>query len=230
MDMGREPWLCLVTDRRRLLRAAGKRDEDWRSLLEQQVRGAVRAGITFVQIRERDLDTRPLLELTRTVVAIAAGSKTQILVNDRVDVALAAAAHGVQFRADAPAPARFGALTPSRFVVGRSVHSASEVAESSGVTFFVAGTVFPTESKADKRTWMGAAGLATIVLAAGATPVLAIGGVTAANVSQVAVSGARGLASIGAFLPSGPGHDVEAAVLHQADGLRTAYARALERN
>lgn len=230
MAMAREPWLCLVTDRRRLLRAAGKTDGDWRSLLEQQVRGAVRAGITFVQIRERDLEARALLELTRMLVAIAAGFETQILVNDRVDVALAAAARGVQLRADSPAPSRFRSVRPSGFVIGRSVHSASEVAENNDVTFFVAGTMFPTESKADKRTWMGTSGLATIVLTAGATPVLAIGGVTEATVSHVAVSGARGLASIGAFLPSGPGQDVEDAVRRQADGLRTAYARAVERN
>lgn len=231
------PWLCLVTDRHRLARAAGQplvgslgdsgqSDETGWALLREQVTGAVRAGITLIQIRERDLDDLRLLELTRALVAIAAGSSTRVVVNDRLDIALAAEASGVHLRGDSPAPARVRPLAPAGWLLGRSVHGVDEVAQASGADYFVAGTVFPTESKADKETWLGLYGLADIVDAAGPVPVLAIGGITESTAASVAASGVRGLASIGAFLPSSAGEDVASAVERLTDTLRRVFSRA----
>ncbi len=224
--MAHDPWLCLVTDRRRLLLATGGAERDWRWFIRQQVEGAVRAGIHMVQIRERDLDGRELLDLTRSLVQLAAGSDTQILVNDRLDVALAARAHGVHLRADSPSPARMQRSMTTRFVVSRAVHTVRDVEASRGANIFVAGTMFLTESKADKQTWLGGSGLAVIVQAADTTPVLAIGGVTERNAPEVAASGARGLASIGGFLPAERGEDIGRHVEQQAARFRRAFARA----
>jgi len=220
------PWLCLITDRRRLVLATGREEKDWPSLIAQQVEGAVRARIQFVQIRERDLETRDLLALTRSVVVLASGSATQILVNDRLDVALAARAAGVHLRADSPGPARVKSLIAEKFVITRAIHSVADVDANRAAHIFVAGTMFPTASKADKQSWLGKSGLAAIVQAANTTPVLAIGGVTERNVPEVAASGARGLASIGGFLPAERGADIRRYVEQQAERYRTAFAEA----
>lgn len=237
------PWLCLVTDRRRLAQAghrfgaeasasasasggAMRLDEPWWPLLQAQVKGAVRSGVTLVQIRERDLDARSLLAVTRGLVAIAAGSRTRVVVNDRLDVALTAGAAGVHLRGDSPMPPRVRALTPPGWLLGRSVHGVDETALAAGADYLVAGTVFPTPSKADKKTWLGLSGLAAIVEAAAGVPVMAIGGITEKTAVGLAESGVHGLASIGAFLPSHAGEDVASAVERQADTLRRVFARA----
>lgn len=224
--MSREPWLCLVTDRRRLAAAAGRPAEDGRVLLRAQVRGAVRAGVTLVQIRERDLEGGALAALARELVGLAAGSATRIVVNDRLDVALAAGAAGVHLRGDSPAPARLRGLFAPGFLCGKSVHRSADVETDHGADYLLAGTVFPTASKADKTSWLGRAGLAAIVRVAGVVPVLAIGGVTAATAADVAAAGASGAAAIGAFLPAAPDEDVEMAAVRGADTLREAFLAA----
>jgi thiamine-phosphate diphosphorylase len=219
--------LCLVTDRRRLLRATGQAEREWPSLIEQQVEGAVRAGIDFVQIRERDLDARTLLTLTRSLMALAAGSTTKILVNDRADVALAARASGVHLRADSPAVAQILSVLGQGFIVSRAVHDGADVDASRAAHIFVAGTMFPTRSKADKHRWLGVSGMAAIVQAAGTTPVLAIGGVTERNAHEVARSGACGLASIGGFIPEERGADIGRHVVRQVERFRAAFLQGL---
>lgn len=221
--MGLDPWLCLVTDRRRLAQAVGAADTEWASLLHAQVAGAVRARIPLVQIRERDLEAAALVRITRALVELTRESATRILVNDRVDVALAAGAAGAQLRSDSPCPQRMRRLVPAPFMLGRSVHSVPEAESTRDADFLIAGTMFPTISKADKQNWLGVAGISAIVAASGGVPVLAIGGITEEKMPQVAATGARGLASIGAFLPSGPGDDIEQTVIRQAGRLRQQF-------
>src|SRR4030095_8891339 len=86
------PLLCLVTNRSRLPRSASS---DGRAELIAFVKAAVRAGIDVIQIRERDLTSRDLYELVRDSVEAARNSQAHIIVNDRIDVALAAGAAGV---------------------------------------------------------------------------------------------------------------------------------------
>src|SRR5262249_4440021 len=106
--------LCLVTDRRRF-------DPRGDGLLAQ-IAGAVAAGIDLVQIRERDLATVDLAALTSAALRAAFGSRTSIVVNDRIDVALACGAAGVHLRADSVGVADARRIAPSGFLVGRSVH------------------------------------------------------------------------------------------------------------
>jgi thiamine-phosphate pyrophosphorylase len=178
--------ICIVTDRQR------------RDVLAQ-VRDAAQAGVDLVQIRERDLEAAALAALVRQAVALTRGSATRIIVNDRLDVALACGADGVHLRGDSfpAAAARRGA--PPGFFVGRSVHSADDArAAGRDVDYVIAGTLFPTTSKLAAHRLLGLDGLRAVVAAAGA-PVLAIGGVTAERLGEIAATGAAGVAASGLF-------------------------------
>jgi thiamine-phosphate diphosphorylase len=162
------------------------------------------ARIEVVQIRERDLDTRGLFALVSQAVTITRGTSTRIVVNDRLDVALAAGADGVHLRADSMAPAVVRSLVPPGFLVGRSVHSVEEAAEvEASVDYLIAGTVWQSASKPQAHPLLGLTSLAAIA-AAVRVPVLAIGGCTVALAGDAARAGARGLAGIGLFM-SGSG-------------------------
>lgn len=188
----------LVTDRRSLA-APGSSKRDTARCLRTQVQFAVDAGVDVVQIRERDLDARELSDLVRDVVALTRGTATRVVMNDRVDVALACGADGVHLRADSIPPHAVRRLAPPVFLIGRSVHSAAEARdEAEGADYLIAGTVWSTSSKPAAHRLLGVDGLRAIV-AATRVPVLAIGGVTLARAGEVAVTGAAGVAAIGLF-------------------------------
>ncbi len=191
------PLICLVTDRHRLGEAG---EAAARAALVDLVGAAGAAGVDLVQLRERDLSARELAALASRCVAALAGTAARLVVNDRLDVALAVGAHGVHLRGDSLDARRARELAPPPFLIGRSVHSADEarqVAAAGGVDYLILGTVFPSASKAGS-TNVGSAELARAV-AGVAVPVLAIGGVTLATVGQVAAAGASGVAAIGLF-------------------------------
>ena len=191
------PVICLITDRTRV---AGDPETDPFSALVARVALAAKAGIHLVQLRERDLDGGPLLMLARRCVEAVRGTSTRILVNDRLDVALAAGAHGVHLRGDSMPARRLRELAPPGFLVGRSVHhrdEAAQVAADGGVDYLVFGPVFATRSKPAAAP----AGLdaLTDVVSASALPVLAVGGITVATAPAVVSAGAAGWAGIGSF-------------------------------
>jgi thiamine-phosphate pyrophosphorylase len=157
--------------------------------------------VDLVQIREPWLDDRSLLALVREAIDAIAGTSARVVVNDRLDVALAAGAAGVHLRGDSMAAADVRRLAPRPFVVGRSIHSIPEAMEAEragGCDYVVFGTVFASASKPAGHTAAGADTLAR-VCAAVSLPVLAIGGVTVDNAGLVAASGAAGVAAIGLF-------------------------------
>ena len=135
------PLLCFVTDRKRCL----GRD------LEEVVEQAVAHGAGMVQLREKDLSARDLFELgTRVQNAIAGRAK--LIVNDRVDVALALNADGVQLPEDGNSLWRTpGGSSSPNLLIGRSVHSVNGAveAQSDGADFLIAGTIFPSPSHPD---------------------------------------------------------------------------------
>jgi thiamine-phosphate pyrophosphorylase len=182
--------VCLVTDRRRFV-------DPTRDLLDQ-VRRAVDASVDLVQVRERDLQAAPLVELVGQIVTITRGSATRVVVNDRLDVAIAAGADGVHLRQDSVAVAEARRLAPTLFVIGRSVHNLDETRAAAGADYLVAGTVFHTTSKPGVVSVLGTEGLRRIV-AASTSPVLAIGGITLDRLDAVASVGAAGIAAIGLF-------------------------------
>jgi thiamine-phosphate diphosphorylase len=213
------PIICLVTDRRRLARP----DED---TLVRLVAHATAAGVNLVQIRERDLDDRRLLELTRRILTVV-GPGAAVVVNDRTDVALAAGAAGVHLRADSVPADRLRRLVPEDFLIGRSVHSAAEAAEAadSGVDYLVMGTTFATASKEEGMPLAGIEGLAD-ACRAGRVPVVAIGGMTVDNVRDVAAAGASGIAAISLFagaLAAGTPQTVDMAMRAVVNRIRSAW-------
>lgn len=187
------PVLCLVTDRRR-------HGTSWQRALVERVAAAAREGVHLVQIRERDLEGGPLTRLVSACVAAVRGTRTRILVNDRLDVALTACAHGVHLRADSFSAVRARAWAPAPFLVGRSVHSVADAVAATrdgGLDYLIFGTVFDTASKPGH--WpAGLAGLAAVARAT-PLPVLAIGGITRGRIDDVMAAGASGAAAIGMF-------------------------------
>jgi thiamine-phosphate pyrophosphorylase len=193
----------LVTDRRTLAGVAAHPSQARHCLL-MQISRAVEAGIDVVQIRERDLEARELASLVTDIVGVTRGTRTRVVVNERVDVAIACGADGVHLRADSLSAAAVRAIAPPAFLIGRSVHSPPEArACGTAVDYLLAGTVWPTHSKPLGHALLGVTGLAGMVAAA-AVPVLAIGGVTIERAREAAAAGAAGVASIGLF--RGPEH------------------------
>jgi thiamine-phosphate diphosphorylase len=196
-----EPLLCLVTESARLERADGRIPHD---ALIAQIAEAAEAGIDLVQIREPDLPAAPLFDLVVRAVAVVQGSRTRVVVNDRLDVALAAGAHGVHLRGTSVDAVRVRAVAPreSGFLVGRSVHSVEEAraAEAAGgLDYLILGTMFPTRSKPAHHPLAGTGALREAASSC-RVPVLAIGGITLDNLHDVARAGAAGIAAIGLFL------------------------------
>ena len=190
--------ICLVTSRSLL--ADGRDGPD---RLVELVAAAASAGVGLIQIRERDLEARELTSLVRRCVAAVHGSSAKVLVNDRVDVALAAGAHGVHLRADSIDARAVRRLLPAEAVLGRSVHSAEEAAEVSrrgGVDYLILGTLFLTSSKDPAQRLITLEELSAACRLS-SIPILAIGGMTVERASVVARAGAAGIAAIGLFIP-----------------------------
>jgi thiamine-phosphate pyrophosphorylase len=198
------PILCYVTDRKALPAAAG---HDPTSVLIERIEQAARAGVDWIQLREKDLEGRSLFELAaRAIAACAAssGKQVRVLINDRLDVARAAQAAGVHL-GETSVPA--GAVTrwrnrvgPPDFLVGVSCHSleAAAQAASDGTDYIFFGPVFATPSKQAYGPPQGLQELERVCRAV-SLPVLAIGGITAQNAGACLRAGAAGIAAIRLF-------------------------------
>jgi thiamine-phosphate pyrophosphorylase len=182
------PQLVLVTDRH----ATRGRD------LADVVAAALDAGLPAVQLREKDLPGRPLLALAERLRALTARTGALLLVNDRVDVALAAGADGVHLGGGSLPVDVVRRLLPPGALVGASAHTAAEVA-TCAADFAFFGPVYATPSKAAFGAPQGEAAFRAAAAAA-PVPLLAIGGVTAAQVPALRAVGAAGVAVIRAIL------------------------------
>jgi thiamine-phosphate pyrophosphorylase len=185
------------------------------SQILENIRGAVEAGVDWVQIREKDLPARELLELARQAVQVAAERRegnprlARIIVNDRLDVALAAGAHGVHLgheSLDARDAIRWcrAENAPAGFAIGVSCHSLEEArkAESAKAGYIFWGPVFETPSKLQFGAAQGLVKLAEICRAVPNMEVVAIGGVNAENAASCIQAGASGIAAIRMFQDS----------------------------
>lgn len=178
---------CYITDSKTLVAE---------SLLDAIARNLV-AGVTWIQIREKDLSARALFQLVDAARKLPNPHATKIIVNTRADVALAAGAAGVHLPSGSP-PARF--WRRPGFLVGVSCHSVDDVqqAEAEGADYVVFGPVFPPRSKTALGEPRGLEGL-RCAAAAVKIPVLALGGVTRDNSDACVSAGAAGIAGITIF-------------------------------
>lgn len=188
-----------VSSRHRLMpNARTVRDEC--QALERWIADLIEAGIDAVQLREPDLGAGRLRDLVAWSRRCSSGTRTCVLVNDRVDVALAGDAHGVHLPAAGLDTRRVREFEPA-WLVGRSAHGASDSSALAANDYLVFGTVFASRSKPN-GTVKGLEGLRSFVALSG-RPVLAIGGVTAERAGACLRAGARGVAAIEPFLPEG---------------------------
>ncbi len=182
---------CYITDRRALPAHVDLLDCIERNLA---------AGVEWVQIREKDLSARELFDLTARGLELPNPHRSKILVNTRVDVAIAAGAGGVHLPAGSPAPRQWRALSPQGFLIGVSCHTLDEVraAEEEGADYAMFGPVFAPRSKV---TALEPRGLEALGQAARAVriPVLALGGITRENTLDCMRVGAAGVAAISLF-------------------------------
>jgi thiamine-phosphate pyrophosphorylase len=180
--------LTLVSDRRRL--PGGD--------LPATAAAAARAGVDYIQVREKDLLDGELARLAAAVVRAVAGTGTRVLVNGRPDVAAVAGADGVQLPEEGLPVAAVKRSFP-RLLVGASRHSldGARRAEAEGADFVLLGPVFATPGKEQRVLGLDALAEAARALR---VPVHAIGGVSAETAGRACAAGARGLAAIRPFL------------------------------
>ncbi len=206
------PLLCYVTDRHSL-RIANPADS--LPALIQKIEEVVAAGIDWVQIREKDLPARELASLTRQALRIAAkysvnrSSPIRVLLNDRLDVAIAERADGIHLGEKSLPVGETRTLIKSAvlkqtigelFMIGASCHSieAAQAAERDGANYIFFGPIFATPSKERFGAPQGVDCLAQICHVI-SIPVLAIGGITLENANSCIAAGATGIAAIRLF-------------------------------
>lgn len=219
--------ICLVTDRRRLAAATGAPPDAWLDVLREQVMAAAAAGVELIQVREPDLETADLAALVRSLVAIADGTRSKVVVNDRVDVALVTQAAGVHLKESGFLPENVRRIVPPGFLVGCSVHSVEAAVARRSADYLIAGTVLPTASKTTAG-YLNEQGLLAIVDAGGGTPVFGIGGLSVRSGPLLTATCAAGLAAVGAFIPE-RGEPVSEFVQKRVHELRFALESASTR-
>jgi thiamine-phosphate pyrophosphorylase len=188
--------LYYITDRTQFPGTSTKQQER----LFKKISECAASGIDYIQLREKDLTTRELERLAAKATAIAGNSRTRLLINSRLDVALACGAHGVHLPSNwlpaSEARAILMRAGQSRPVIDVSTHSAAEVetAEAHGADFVLFGPAFEKN---------GTANLDGLQLLAAVSrrsmPVLALGGITLENAEQCLAAGASGIAAIRLF-------------------------------
>lgn len=183
--------LCLVTDRAILGGAS----------LQEAVAEAIRGGVTLVQLREKDIASREFCAIAQEIKEVADYYRVPLIINDRIDIALAVDAAGVHLGQNDLDVRTARRILGRRKIIGISVENKDEAlaAQEGSADYLGVGAVFYTGSKADINTPIGLSGLQEICRAA-RIPKIAIGGINAGNIASVMDSGADGAAVISAIL------------------------------
>jgi len=209
--VSRSPYrLCLVTDRGL---ARGRP-------LPQLVAAAVKGGVSMVQLREKEMDTRAFVEEARALKALLAPLGVPLLINDRIDVALACGADGAHVgQSDMPVEiAR--ALLPRGAIIGLSITCAADLArpDAQGADYLGGGPIHAQSTKPDATPPLGVEGFRRL-RAMSRKPMMVIGGITPENCAPPLDAGADGLAVVSALVAA---PDPEAAARAFDERLRAA--------
>lgn len=160
-------------------------------------REAVQGGVTCVQLRLKEASARSLVDTARALIDAL---PVPVLINDRLDVALAAGAAGVHLGPDDLPVAMARAIVPAGFWVGASVGSAGEADRGRGADYWGIGPWRSTTTKPDAGAPLGREGFAELCALARGIPCVAIGGVRPEDVSEVLGAGGRGVAVVSGIL------------------------------
>ena len=178
------------------------------------------AAAPAIQLRERDLSARELVMLAREVLVLTASRRSQFLINDRIDVALALEGVGVHLRSNSLPVLVARELLGAQRLLGISVHTVEEglLAQSQGADYVVLGPIYETPSK---QMFGPPLGIHTLEKACRliSIPIIGIGGVTAARAREMRCAGAFGAAVITAILGA---DDIESATRELLDAVRLA--------
>lgn len=168
-------------------------------------RAVERGGVTAVQLRLKQATPRDLVDATRTLVAAL---RIPVLVNDRIDVALASGAAGVHLGPDDLALPLARQIAPAGFIVGASAGTVDEAEAARGADYWGVGPWRASGTKPDAGLALGAEGFQRLVALAKGIPCVAIGGVRPEDVAAVLSAGGAGVAVVSGILGT---EDVEAA-------------------
>lgn len=182
--------LCYITDRKTV--GAGE--------LHSRILGGIQAGIDLIQIREKDLPSRELSALVVAAVKSSQGTSTRIVVNDRLDIAIALGAAGVHLGTQSIPAEAARRIVPKEFLLGVSCHSLEKAraAEDAEADYIVFGPVFETGSKAQYGPPLGLDMLREVTGKV-SIPVFALGGINVERVKECLDAGAAGVAGISIF-------------------------------
>ena len=169
----------------------------------EQVALLADGGATLVQIREKHAPPLQFYEQAKAAMAVAREHGVQIIINDRVDVALAVGADGVHLGQDDLPPEAARRLLGDNAVIGCSTHSLSQALEVTKlpVDYIAIGPIFQTSTKENPSPVVGLDGLRVVREAIGKLPLVAIGGITPANIEEVIEAGADAVAMIRGLWP-----------------------------
>ena len=165
-----------------------------------RLRQAIQAGVDWIQLREKATPTRELVQVAGKVLSIQRGARQKVILNDRLDVALACGFDGIHLGGTSFPVGNVRKMVPSGFIVGASVHHLNEAleAERDGADYVIFGPIFTTPSKLQYGLPQGIQKLRAVASAL-SVPVLAIGGITLSNYQECLEAGAAGIAAISLF-------------------------------
>ena len=159
-------------------------------------------GASLVQLREKQMPASEFYEQAKAAVSVAERNGVKLIVNDRVDVALAANAHGVHLGQDDMPPEAARRLLGAEVILGFSTHNIEQAVAATElpIDYIAIGPIFQTSTKTDTSPVLGLEGLRAVRRAIGDFPLVAIGGISHANAAEVVEAGADSVAVISALL------------------------------
>jgi thiamine-phosphate pyrophosphorylase len=168
----------------------------------EQVRLLIKGGATLIQLREKQLSPREFYNQAKEALTLARQHQVQIVINDRVDIALALKADGVHLGQYDMTPEAARVLLGQQVLIGYSTHNSKQAVDAlkMPVDYIAIGPIFATSSKSDSEPVLGLDGLREVCQTAGNVPVVAIGGISEENAPEVFRAGADCIAVIGAVL------------------------------